>query len=233
MILFKEIYRKAIKLFDDPDIQKAYDENEIRFEKLMYDYLQNGLVLFTDPTAIASQLVNQTPPSGQMEIIDGENTATYALTMDRPPVNAEVIAMIAGVVDTGATYKKDDNSITFSREVPMGTECSVEWYFCGQFNTDFSGATSSTVSADFIASRVKDILARCLVLCWAEENENYILEIRNILTDTDFKIHAPSNAVRSKIEWVKHLHWELDTMRTKLGWNLYSRSRGAGRYYGN
>jgi hypothetical protein len=54
MILFKEIYRKAIKLFDDPDIQKAYDENEIRFEKLMYDYLQNGLVLFTDPTAIAS-----------------------------------------------------------------------------------------------------------------------------------------------------------------------------------
>ena len=80
---------------------------------------------------------------------------------------------------------------------------------------------------------MKDILARCLVLCWAEENENYILEIRNILTDTDFKLHSPANAVRSKIEWVKHLKWELNTMRNKLGWNLYSRSRGAGGYYGN
>lgn len=131
MILFKDIYRKAIKLFDDPDIQKAYDENEIRFEKLMYGYLQNGLILFTDPTAIASKLIDQTPPVGQMEIIDGENTAKYTLTMAKPVDNAEVIAMIGGIKDTGATYNEDDNSITFSREVPIGTECSVEWYFCG------------------------------------------------------------------------------------------------------
>lgn len=233
MILFRDIYEKAINLFDDPDIQRAYNEHKIRFEKLMYDYLQNGLILFSDPTAIASQLIDQTPPAGQMEIIDGENKKVYTLTMGKPLPNSRIVAMVNGVVDKFAVYNTEDNSITFSEDVPVGTECSVEWYFGGQFNTDFSGATSSSVSKEFIASKVKDILARCLVLCWAEENENYILEIRNILTDTDFKLHAPSNAIRSKIEWVKHLRWELDTMRTKLGWNLFSRSKGAGRYYGN
>lgn len=233
MILFRDIYEKAIYLFNDPDIQKAYDEHKIRFEKLMYDYLQNGLILFSDPTAISSQLIDQTPPSGQMEIIDGENTDTYTLTMNKPMENSRIVAMIAGEVDKFAEYNYQDNSIKFSKVVPAGVECSVEWYFGGQFNTDFSGATSSTVSKEFIISKVKDILARCLVVCWAEENENYILEIRNILTDTDFKLHAPANAVRSKIEWVKDLRWELDTMRNKLGWNLFSRSRGAGRYYGN
>lgn len=58
MILFKEIYNKSINLFDDPDIQHAYFHDTVRWEKIMYQYLNNSLVLFTNPTSIANLLID-------------------------------------------------------------------------------------------------------------------------------------------------------------------------------
>ena len=37
-ILFSEIYTKAVALFDDPQITKAYQFNRVLFEKKMYTY---------------------------------------------------------------------------------------------------------------------------------------------------------------------------------------------------
>lgn len=111
-------------------------------------------------------------------------------------------------------------------------EIAVEWYSAGQFNTDFSSASAMGISTSLIAAKASDILARALVLTWAEKNKNFILEIRNILTDTDFKIYSPANAINSKINWVKNLQFEFDTMQNKLAWDLFSVSRKAGGYYG-
>ena len=74
-ISFNEIYTKAIALFDDPKITKAYNTNQIQFKKLMYTFLQNAIALFTNPVSIGTSLVNYAPPFGKMEIF------TYVLSV--------------------------------------------------------------------------------------------------------------------------------------------------------
>ena len=230
MLAFKTIYDKAINLFDDPIIQKAYVEDTVRWEKLMYPYLENGIPLFINPTRISYLLVDQTPPKGKLDLFEGNNTATYYLT-STPEENSDFSFLINGVNDYGAVYEPSNNSVTFSKVVPEGNTCSVEWYYPGCFNTDFSSAASPNVSASVIAYRVKEILSRALVLNWATDEQNFLLDIKNVLTDTDFKVYSPANSVRAKVEWKNNIEKEFDTLMNNLGWELYSRKFHGGRYY--
>ena len=229
MLKFKDIYSKAINLFDDPIIQKAYVEDTVRWEKLMYPYLENGIPLFINPTRVSYLLTDQTPPSGSFEMFQGNGTAKYTLSAT-PSADSDFSYLVDGRNARG-TYDASDNSVTFSKEVPVTSKCSVEWYYPGCFNTDFKKAASSTVPSSVIAYRVKEILARALVLNWATDEQNFLLDIKNLLTDTDFKLYSPANAVRAKVEWKKSIEYEFDTLKNNLGWELYSRKYNGGNYY--
>ena len=231
MLLFKDIYNKAINLFDDPIIQKAYVEDTVRWEKLMYPYLENGVALFVNPTKIAYLLMDQTPPQGKFELFEGNGTDTYALTTT-PVEGSDFSFLIDGAFDYGAQYLPGSNSVKFSKTINSEQQCSVEWYFAGKFNTDFSSAASPTVPASVIAYKVKEILSRALVLNWATDEQNFLLDIKNVLTDTDFKIYSPANSIRAKVEWKKSIEYEFDTLKTNLGWELFSRKHHGGSYYG-
>lgn len=230
MLAFKTIYDKAINLFDDPIIQKAYVEDVVRWEKLMYPYLENGIPLFVNPTRVSYLLVDQTSPEGKFELFDGNGGSVYKLS-SVPFKDSDFSFLINGKNDYGAIYNHSDNSVTFSKAVPLGEKCSVEWYFPGCFNTDFKMAASPNVSGSVIAYRVKEILARALVLNWATNEQNFLLDIKNVLTDTDFKVYSPANSIRAKVEWKKTIEYELDTLKTNLGWELYSRKFHGGNYY--
>ena len=231
MISFKDIYNKAVNLFDDPIIQKAYYEDTVRWEKLMYPYLENGVALIVNPTKVSYALVDQTLPVGEIETFNGDDSSTYVLSTT--PLNGSDFSfMVNGIYDHKAMYDKETNSVTFSQAVPVGSICSVEWYLPGQFNTDFSSAAAPTVPASVIAYRVKEILARALVLSWASDEQNFLLDIKNLLTDTDFKLYSPANSVRAKVEWKKSIEYEFDTLKNNLAWELFSRKFHGGNYYG-
>lgn len=230
MLEFKTIYNKAINLFDDPIIQKAYVEDTVRWEKLMYPYLENGVVLFNSPTKIAYLLTNQTSPDGSIQIFEGNGTATYELSTT-PKAGSDFSFIINGLYDYMAQYDESTNSVTFSKPVSVGSKCSVEWYYPGCFNTDFAKAATPTAPADVIAFKVKEILSRALVLNWATNEQNFLLDIKNLLTDTDFKLYSPANSVRAKVEWKKSIEWEFDTMKNNLGWELYDRKQHGGNFY--
>ena len=68
--------------------------------------------------------------------------------------------------------------------------------------------------------RVVEILARCMVIAWADKEQNFMLDIRNLLNDTDFRLHSPANSLKSKREWVNDLRFEIYTLQTKLDWDL-------------
>lgn len=230
-LTFKSIYEKAINLFDDPIIQRAYVEDTVRWERLMYPHLENGINQFSNPTKIAYLLVDQKLPSGQVEVFDGNGTAVYNVSADFvPEEGAEFSFRIGTQYDPAAKY--ENGVVTFSREVPVGSKCGVEWYSPGQFNTDFKEAASSTTSADVIAYKVRDILARALVLAWATNEEDFLLDIRRNLNDTDFKLYSEANSIRSKVEWVNQLKFQLDSLTTKLAWDVVSRKYHGGNYYG-
>ena len=230
-LTFKSIYEKAINLFDDPIIQRAYVEDTVRWERLLYPLLENGITQFSNPTKIAYLLVDQKLPSGQVEVFDGNGTAIYNVSADFvPEEGAEFSFRIGTQYDPAARY--DNGVVTFSREVPTGSKCGVEWYSPGQFNTDFKEAASPTTSAAVIAYKVRDILARALVLSWATNEEDFLLDIRRNLNDTDFKLYSEANSIRSKVEWVNQLKFQLDSLTTKLAWDVVSRKYHGGNYYG-
>lgn len=231
MIQFKEIYNKAINLFDDPDIQYAYAIEPIRWQKIMYQYLENGIGLFTNPTRIAMLLVDQKMPKSIVQTMVGNGTKIYQLE-STPETGSDFCYVYNDKIYNDIKYDGQNNQVEIGIEIPEGEEFAVEWYFSGCFNTDFASATTSTVSKDTIAYRVKDIMARALVLCWAENEKNFVLEIRNLLTDTDFKIYSPANSIKAKVEWVKQLRFDFDTMTNKLGWDLFDRKYHGGKFYG-
>lgn len=233
MILFKDIYSRAINLFDDPDISEAYAHDAVRFGKMMYPHLINGIPLFKNPTAITWELLSQTAPEGQMEIFTADEVIDGVVTLSTTPAaNSDVVCKINNRIDPGAVYNSTTSTVTLSREVASDAEVSVEWYYGGQFNTDFSTAVTPKISATVISSRVIDILARALVVAWAEKNKNFLIEIRNNLRDSDFDFYSPANSITSKVTWVKDLRRDLDTMQTKLGWDLYSVYHNSRGYYG-
>ena len=231
MLPFKDIYEKAINLFDDPIIKKAYVEDTVRWERLMYPYLENGINAFTNPTKIAYLLVNQIPPSGQVETFVGNGGRTYQLSSGFQPMEGSDFSFMVGKsYDPFATYS--DNTVTFSEDVPNGTNCKVSWYYPGAFTTDFRSAASPTTSASVIVYKVRDILAHALLVAWASNERDFLLDIKNNLNDTDFKVHSPANSVRAKTEWVAQIRKELDTQTNKLCWDVLSRKHHGGSYYG-
>lgn len=230
-LTFKSIYEKAINLFDDPIIQRAYVEDTVRWERMMYPHLENGVNQFSNPTKIAYLLVDQKLPTGQVEVFEGNGTSVYNTSADfTPEADADFSFRIGTQYDRSATY--ENGVVTFSREVPVGSKCEVRWYSAGQFNTDFREAASATTSASVIAYKVRDILARALVVSWATNEEDFVLDIRRNLNDTDFKLYSEANSIRSKVEWVNQLKFQLDTLTTKLAWDLVSRKYHGGNYYG-
>ena len=79
MILFSEIFDRAVNLFDDPDIRRDYVLDPAGFQQEMRPFLINGLHKWTSPTEITDRLTVYSDAVGKVEIIDGEDIDTYAL----------------------------------------------------------------------------------------------------------------------------------------------------------
>lgn len=71
-ILFSDVYRKAIALFDDPRITTAYETNPLQFNKIMYTYLQNAISMFNNPLSVSLRLSQYKEPKGIMQVFEGD-----------------------------------------------------------------------------------------------------------------------------------------------------------------
>ena len=144
------------------------------------------------------------------------------------PDGADVMLFIANKPDKDGYIK--DGKAYFSRSVPKGVKCAVEWYSAGAFTADLD-KTAGGMKTAALYKRVIEILARCMVIGWADKEQNFMLDIRNILTDTDFKLHSPANSVRAKTEWYQNIREGLNDLTQKLSWDLWSGAIG-GRQIG-
>ena len=214
-IMFSDIYDKAIGLFDDPKLKIAYKTNRVLFYKLMYPFLNNSFALFTNPLQVANELSDYTEPTGTMEIFESDGV-TKEFKLSFKPHDLATFQFIANGSIVEAEYNQETNTVTFSEAIKQGQEYSVEAYFCGCFNSDFN-LTNKTVTNNTIVLQVSDILARFVVIAWGENTRNFLLDIQNILTDTDFQLHPQSQALKSKIAWLEQLHEEICRFQNKLG----------------
>ena len=221
-ILFSDIYTKAIALFDDPKITKAYNTNKIQFSKLMYTYLQNAIAMFTNPTSIGMRLSAYNEPIGTMEIFEANGqTRIFKLDDDFKILDGAIYGYIENQTIVLGDLNKESRTVEFPDVLPQGQQYAFEQYYVGEFLDNFSGLNRNTASGNaLIIGQVKDILARLLVKAWAEEERNLLLDIRNIMQDSDFKLNGNDRVLNAKNKWVDQLDSEILQLQNKLAWNI-------------
>ena len=225
MILFEEIYNKAVVLFDDPKITTAYEENKIAFCKHMYGFFNN--VSIYEPVIIGQILSDVTNPIGQMEIFDANgSSSTFNVEMDIPE-NSIIIFYADGNICNG-TYNAIEKTVSFDGEtLSVGKEYGLEYYYPGSYNGNFSSISGDSLVTDDIEQKVKNILARLLVIAWAESVKNMLVDIQGILRDTDFKLTPNSQILSAKIKWIDDLYRQNFAEQNKLSWRIrYSHNKG-------
>lgn len=216
MIWFYDIYKQAVSLFNDPDITEAYDTNKIRFAKLMHPYLEASIPFFTNPSIIGRLLSDFEEPKGTTEIfISDGNTLTYNLSFTPDNIENSLFEFIGDGKVIGGTYDKNSNTVTFDQIIESGKEYSFEVYYGGKFTSEFQITSNSMLNAQ-IDVQVTGILARLLVKVWGENTRNYLLDIQNVLSDNDFKLHPSGPVLKAKVEWLNKIDEETNQMQNKL-----------------
>lgn len=223
-ILFNDIYTKAIALFDDPKITQAYNTNMIQFQKIMYSYFQNAVMMFNNPLIITSKLININPPKGVMQTFesDGQNNI-FTLDDNFELLDNSYYVFTEGelFITKGVNLNKENRTITFPDILPEGQEYSIEQYFPGEFLDEFKNFNTNTNKINgVVIESVKNILARLLIKCWAEGERNLLTDIRNIMQDSDFKIMDNSKILNAKNAWLEQIEHEITQYTNQLAWTI-------------
>ena len=235
MILFKDIYNRAIRLFDDPKVLQKYEEDRAGFNKLMFEYLIVAKDKPTLPSAINDELCNYKKPEAVEESSNGDGSNTYVLESSIPNngVGVDFVYKINGEEVEGEFIPSTGTqpaSVVFPREVGENETWVVEWFFAGVFTSDFKNCFRSDFNINKITDQLITILAYALLSTWADEEVGRVLEVRNILTDSDFKIYSPANSAKAKIDWRDKMNENVDTLTSTLNWMIFSTPKGGSRF---
>ena len=214
MIYFDEIFNRAYTLFDDPDISEQYMYDQAGFQREMLEFLMIGKNKFTSPTAITDKLIAFEKPEGKLEIIEGTGNDTYAL--ESTPREHSAFSFAIGKDYVAGTYDEETNTVTFDRPVLEGEKASVAWFYAGAFKADFSKALRSDFPIDVIMDKIINILAYATLSAWGDKEVGRVIEVRNILTDHDFRMYSPANSANAKVAWRDQMNRDMDTLVSEL-----------------
>ena len=231
MIYFYDIFERAFNLFSDPDIDQKYYNDQAGFQSDMLDFLILGKNKFMSPAVITDKLVVCDDPVGYTESDNGDGTSTYILeqTVANGGVGVGFTYRI-GSEKVRGEYNAEHNSVTFDRPVGTTETWSVSWFYAGAFTADFSTCLRSDFPMDAIMDKVINILAYALLSAWGDKEVGRVLEVRNILTDTDFKMYSPANSARAKVEWRNQMNRDMDTLVSELNWRIMSTPKGGSNF---
>lgn len=231
-ILFSDVYRKAIALFDDPRITTAYETNPLQFNKIMYTYLQNAISMFNNPLSVSLRLSQYKEPKGIMQVFEGDGKNNkFKLDPEFEIQDNSIYNYIEGELLVQGSIDKEAHTVEFPDVLPEGKQYAVEQYYVGEFTDNFEGLTNKNVNGTgLVVGYVKDILARLLVKAWGEEERNLLLDIRNLMQDSDFKIMSNDRILKAKNEWVDQLDSEIYNYQNRLAWQI--RFMGGSKFIG-
>ena len=205
---FIEIYDRAISSFNDPILMKVYTQNKIQFLEIMSGYMENAIPLFRIPMSSTVKLENRTDPATVVEYFSG-NAAKTEFDLATTHVDGMFYDVFVDEQQVPFTYSETGNKVILDTAPPTGTDnVEVVVYSDGEFSTGLNDTE-------------KRILAALLVLQWAEKEKNFLLDIRRLVNDKDFKMYAESNSMRDKGNWYYSLREETEKMMKDYSWKLY------------
>lgn len=136
-----------------------------------------------------------------MEIFESDGVETAFTVEMTIPDNSKLMFYSDGK-PVAAKYNPETNIVTFPEPIPAGEEFGMEYYYPGSFNGNFTSICAIDNVVNDIQIKVENILARLLVIAWAESVQNMLVDIQGLLRDTDFKITPNSQILASKARWV-------------------------------
>ena len=231
MIYFSDIFERAFNLFSDPDIERKYYYDEAGFQYVMLQYLIIARDKFTSPTAIVDLLQEVDESVGYTESDSGDGGSTYVL--DHAVINQGKgvgFTYKIGTEYVKGEYDPETNSVTFPRNISSQETWSVSWFYAGAFTADFSHCVRKDFPINVLLEKIKNILAYGILSVWGDEEVGRVLEVRNILTDNDFKMYSPANSARAKVEWRNQMNRDMDTLISELNWRIMSTPLGGSRF---
>lgn len=205
---FINIYEKAIAEISDPSIDREFASNSVEFCKTMYNYLDNAIPYFIIPTTSTAKMADIAVPVDVIELFDGTGlTAVFTLS-STPTADALFVYTDSGVGVSGG-FNYNTNQVTLDFIPSAGTEnVQIEWYSPGQFNQ----------TLDY---QEKSIIAQWLVVCWGEKEKNFLLDIRRLLNDDDFKLSAEGNNMVAKGNWFYAMREKAEKNMNNYSWQNY------------
>lgn len=210
------IYDKAIASLDDPTLTQVYTESKIDFCSKMYTHLMRAIWLFNTPYAEIEKLSSSAGQPVYQEVygtgdgIKGSFTVEFNLAGN----GTEIVEATVDGKHAKGVYNKENKTFVFN-EVPVK---DTQLVFRGYLTGGFSSSLNQTEET---------ILALLLVSCWSEKEENFLLDIRRLLTTSDFKLNDSASVLKSKVSW----HYTMYEQAQKLmnNYALYLAKRG---FYG-
>lgn len=231
MIYFSDIFDRAFNLFSDPDIDQKYYNDQAGFQSDMLDFLILGKNKFVSPVAITDKLNVYDAAVGYTESDSGDGGSKYVLEQQVANDGVGVgFTYRIGNEKVFGSYDPEDNSVTFSRAVASNETWTVSWFYGGAFTADFSNCFRSDFNMSAIMDKIINILAYALLSAWGDKEVGRVLEVRNILTDTDFEMYSPANSARAKVEWRNQMNRDMDTLISELNWMILSTPKGGSRF---
>jgi hypothetical protein len=203
------IYTKAITEINDPFISASYNTNPVDFYKTMYNYLVNAIPMYIVPSTMVAILDDRVESSGETEVFSGDGSNKDFVLTTIPTANAYFSYKVDDSYVTGS-FDSVTNTVTLDSAPDSGTEnVEIEWYETGYFNQT-------------LTTKQQDILACFIVCCWAEKEKNFLLDIRRLLNDTDFRLSSEANSMRSKGDWFYSMKEKAEKMMNQNNWNSYA-----------
>ena len=198
------IYDKAIASLDDPILTKTYTESKIDFCYKMHTFLARAISLFNTPSAEFEKLQNAliSPMEEESSVEADGKTTEFSLSISMMGKAIREVRENGKIKEDGYYFK--NNEIVFNKPPMRGSKITVRQYYPGGFNISLEPLEET-------------ILALLLVSCWAEKEENFLLDIRRLLTTSDFKLNDSASVLRSKVNW----HYTMYEQAQKL-MNNYS-----------
>lgn len=207
---FVDVYGRAIATFDDPNLTQVYNDNPLEFYKVMYTFFQNAIPRFNNPVSEITKLSYQNAYDGAIETFSGSGSATFTLSTN--PIEDSLFSYsISGSSVSGSYSGSVTNQVVLDAIVNIGQTATIEWYYPGSF-------------VDTLSDIEVMILGELTSLIWMEKEKNFLLDIRRLLLDSDFKLSSEANSVRSKLSWFESHREHCDKLMQQHSWNNLMRS---------
>lgn len=212
------IYEKAVASLDDPILTQTYNQSKIEFCSKLFSHLSRAIWLFNTPQYEVEKLSSSSVEPKIENVYATGDGATTSYVIDNPLTGMGSLIVEATVDGAKAegVYNSETNTFIFITAPAIDTSIVITQYLTGGF--------SSTLDQTEIT-----ILALLLVSCWSEKEENFLLDIRRLLTTSDFKLHDSSSVLRSKVHWHYTMYEQAQKLMNNYSLNLMKKGVLSGR----